>query len=204
MTWQGWLQIALFAALVTAVVRPFGGYIAANVNGGGYVLRVFAPFERLLYWLGGIDPEKEQSWTEYALALLWFHVVYKNGDKIKTLYVLSPNYQAGKDVVAGMTSTYKGKVVGQSLYKVGESDFQAYISKLRAEKPEAVPYSRSGDRKTKPIPRVRSKPREEVMIAGPILPFVPRGLFLGSDQSVIARWHVAFLSDGCESMGLAS
>src|SRR5262245_29834840 len=75
MTWQGWAQIALFAALVTVVAKPFGGYIAANMNGGGHVLRVSAPLERLLYWLCGIHPEEEQSWTGYAMALLCFHVV---------------------------------------------------------------------------------------------------------------------------------
>jgi branched-chain amino acid transport system substrate-binding protein len=76
------------------------------------------------------------SWTNEQTAEASGELL--NGDKIKTLYVLSPNYQAGKDVVAGMTSTYKGAVVGQSLYKVGENDFQADISKLRAHKPQAV------------------------------------------------------------------
>ena len=33
-TWQGWLQIAVFAALVTAAVKPLGGYIARIVDGG--------------------------------------------------------------------------------------------------------------------------------------------------------------------------
>ena len=63
-----------------------------------------------------------------------------NADGVKSLYIMVPNYQGGKDIVAGVTSTYKGKVVGQSLFKMGESDFQADISKLRAEKPEAVFY----------------------------------------------------------------
>ena len=36
--------------------------------------RVFAPLERGLYRLAGIDPAEEQSWIDYALALLWFHL----------------------------------------------------------------------------------------------------------------------------------
>ena len=63
-----------------------------------------------------------------------------NGDGIKSLYVLVPNYQGGKDIIAGVTSTYKGKVAGQTLFKMGETDFQAEISKVRAEKPQAVFY----------------------------------------------------------------
>ena len=39
MTWQGWLQIAVFAALITAAVKPLGGYIARIVDGRGRVRR---------------------------------------------------------------------------------------------------------------------------------------------------------------------
>ncbi len=74
MNWQGWTQIAVFAALITAVVKPLGGYIVRNVDGGGRVQRVFAPLERGLYRLAGVDPAEEQSWVKYALALLWFHL----------------------------------------------------------------------------------------------------------------------------------
>jgi potassium-transporting ATPase potassium-binding subunit len=74
MTWQGWLQIAVFAALITAAVRPLGGYIARNVDGAGKVQRGFAWFEGGLHRLAGVDPEKQQGWVDYALALLWFHL----------------------------------------------------------------------------------------------------------------------------------
>jgi K+-transporting ATPase ATPase A chain len=74
-TWQAWLQIVAFAAMITAAVKPFGGYIARNVTGGGRVQRAFAPIEHVLYRLAGIDPNEEQSWIGYALAILWFHLV---------------------------------------------------------------------------------------------------------------------------------
>ncbi|HSZ93338.1 MAG TPA: potassium-transporting ATPase subunit KdpA [Acetobacteraceae bacterium] len=75
MTWQGWLQIAVFAALITAVVKPLGSYIVRNVDGGGRVLRAFATLERGLYRVAGVDPAEEQGWVDYAMALLWFHLV---------------------------------------------------------------------------------------------------------------------------------
>jgi len=75
MTWRGWLQIVIFAVLITALVKPLGGYIVRTVDGGGHVSRIFAPVERGLYRLAGIDPAEEQSWISYALALLWFHLV---------------------------------------------------------------------------------------------------------------------------------
>lgn len=61
-----------------------------------------------------------------------------NNDGIKNVYVLVPNYQAGKDTVVGLERTYKGRIVDRSYFKLGESDFQAEISKLRAQKPDAV------------------------------------------------------------------
>jgi len=63
-----------------------------------------------------------------------------NADGIKTVWAMAPNYQAGKDVITGFQMTYKGKVAGQTLFKPGETDYQADISRIRAEKPEAVFY----------------------------------------------------------------
>jgi branched-chain amino acid transport system substrate-binding protein len=59
-------------------------------------------------------------------------------DGVKTVYMMAPNFQAGRDNIAGFQRTYKGKVAGSILYKLGESDFQADFSKVRAAAPEAV------------------------------------------------------------------
>jgi branched-chain amino acid transport system substrate-binding protein len=65
--------------------------------------------------------------------------VLMSNDKIKSLYLMAPNYQAGRDIIAGLNRMIKGPdVVGQTLFKLGESDFQADISKVRAAKPEAL------------------------------------------------------------------
>src|SRR5215471_12570467 len=83
MTWQGWIQTIVFAALIIAAVKPLGGYLTRNVGGGGLVQSTFAPLERALYRLAGIEPDEEQSWIQYALALLWFHLA-----DIAVLYAL--------------------------------------------------------------------------------------------------------------------
>jgi branched-chain amino acid transport system substrate-binding protein len=59
---------------------------------------------------------------------------------IERIWLMAPNYQAGKDALAGFERTYrgKGKIVDRTLFKVGESDFQADISKLRAGNADAV------------------------------------------------------------------
>jgi branched-chain amino acid transport system substrate-binding protein len=60
-------------------------------------------------------------------------------DKVESIYLLAPNYQGGKDLVSGVTRTLKGvKIVATDLFKLGETDFQTEISKVRAAKPKAV------------------------------------------------------------------
>jgi branched-chain amino acid transport system substrate-binding protein len=57
---------------------------------------------------------------------------------VKELYVLAPNYQAGKDMVAGLKRYYKGNIVEEVFTKMGQLDYQAEITALRARKPGAV------------------------------------------------------------------
>ena len=73
MTANGWVQIALFAAIIIALTAPVGAYLAAIAEGRRVFLTpVLGPVERGLYWLGGIDPKREQSWVGYAVAMLLF------------------------------------------------------------------------------------------------------------------------------------
>lgn len=57
---------------------------------------------------------------------------------VRELYVMAPNYQAGKDMVAGLKRYYKGKIVDEVYTKLGQQDYQAEITQLRAKKPKAV------------------------------------------------------------------
>jgi branched-chain amino acid transport system substrate-binding protein len=64
---------------------------------------------------------------------------YMNQKGVKTLYLIGPNYAAGKDMLGGVTSTYRGKIVGEDLTRWPDQlDFSAELSKVRAAKPEAV------------------------------------------------------------------
>src|SRR5256712_11339233 len=57
---------------------------------------------------------------------------------INDLYVISPNYQAGKDMVAGLKRYYKGNIVEEIYTKLGQQDYQAEITQLRSKNPKAV------------------------------------------------------------------
>ena len=56
----------------------------------------------------------------------------------KNVYIMAPNYPAGKDALAGFKRFYKGSVAGEVYTKLGQKDYAAEISALRAAKPDAV------------------------------------------------------------------
>ncbi len=54
------------------------------------------------------------------------------------VYVMAPNYAAGKDMVEGFKRYFKGKIVAEVFTKFGQSDYQAEISQIRSANPKAV------------------------------------------------------------------
>ncbi|MFZ5831161.1 MAG: potassium-transporting ATPase subunit KdpA [Planctomycetota bacterium] len=73
MTIHGLLQIALYLGVLLACVKPLGWYMAKVYTGRAPVLGGwFAPVERLLYRLAGVNRDSEMSWRQYAAAVLLF------------------------------------------------------------------------------------------------------------------------------------
>ncbi|MGY3234796.1 MULTISPECIES: ABC transporter substrate-binding protein [unclassified Bradyrhizobium] len=56
----------------------------------------------------------------------------------KRMYLMVPNYQAGKDSVAGFKLDYKGEIVEESYMPLNTLDFQPELSKISAQKPDAL------------------------------------------------------------------
>ena len=56
----------------------------------------------------------------------------------KRVYLLVPNYQAGKDSAAGFKLDYKGEIVEETYMPLGSLDFQVELSKIASMKPDAV------------------------------------------------------------------
>ncbi len=90
---------------------------------------------------------------------------YVSDSGFKNVYLLAPNYPAGKDHLAGFKRYYTGKISGEVYTKLGQSDYAAEIAALRAAKPDAVffflpggmginfikQYSQAGLNKTTPV-----------------------------------------------------
>src|SRR5499427_8646582 len=102
MTVIGWIQIILFCAIVTALVKPLGWYMTRVFSGERTFLSpILRPVESGLYWIGGVDERREQHWLTYTVSMLLFHVggfliIYG----VMRLQALLPFNPAGQSAVA--------------------------------------------------------------------------------------------------------
>lgn len=77
------------------------------------------------------------SWQNDQTPMAMGEVMNQAG--IKNVYVMAPNYAAGKNMVTGFKSTFKGNIVGEDMTKFpSQVDFSAELAKIRAAKPDAV------------------------------------------------------------------
>ena len=61
-----------------------------------------------------------------------------NQRTLKSVFLLAPNYQAGKDSLAGFKRIFKGQIVGENYTKLGQLDYAAELAEIRAAKPQAL------------------------------------------------------------------
>src|SRR4249919_603855 len=72
-TIEGWILIFGFIALTVAAAKPIGAWLHTLYEGRApRGLGWLRPVENLLYKAGGVDPNKEQGWRGYAVAMLLF------------------------------------------------------------------------------------------------------------------------------------
>ena len=75
MTAIGWVQIALYCAIIVALTPVFGGYMTRVFSGERtFLAPVLRPVELVLYRAGGVNEKSEQGWLAYTIAMLLFHV----------------------------------------------------------------------------------------------------------------------------------
>jgi potassium-transporting ATPase potassium-binding subunit len=84
MTINGWLQIFVFLALVLALTKPLGIFMARVFSGERTFLDpLLRPVERLIYRVTAVDEKHEMGWMEYATAMLLF-----SGVSMLVLYLI--------------------------------------------------------------------------------------------------------------------
>jgi branched-chain amino acid transport system substrate-binding protein len=114
----------LLASLKTAVdSQTF--LISANAGPSQLAGELCSPYVFSTSWQNDQTPE--------AMGL------YMNQKGVKSVFLIGPNYAAGKDMLAGVKSSFKGQVLGEE-YTVWPSqlDFSAELSKAKASKAESI------------------------------------------------------------------
>ncbi|OWJ65028.1 potassium-transporting ATPase subunit KdpA [Inquilinus limosus] len=122
MTLNGWIQIAIYCAIVVLIVRPLGGYMTRVFSGERTFLSpVLRPVERVLYAAAGVREDREQHWTGYAFAMLLFSVAG---------FVLLYALQRFQDVLplnpAGMSAVPEGIAFNTAVSFVTNTNWQSY------------------------------------------------------------------------------
>ena len=76
------------------------------------------------------------SWPSEAYSEAAGQYVTSKG--IKNVLFLAPNYVGGQDAATGFKRYYKGKLVDEMYTKLGQLDYAAELSQIRAKQPEAL------------------------------------------------------------------
>ena len=123
MTFDGWIQIALFGLVVALIAKPLGGYMTRVFSGERTFLSpVLVPVERGLYRLAGVDDKSEQSWLVYAVAMLLFSFV-----GFLSLYALM-RFQAMLPFnPAGQSAVEEGLAFNTALSFDTNTNWQSYV-----------------------------------------------------------------------------
>ncbi|MDB5795402.1 MAG: transporter substrate-binding protein [Noviherbaspirillum sp.] len=117
-----------FSNVIMASIKPIveSGTVAIATNGGpspiagaGCAANVFS-----------------LAWQNDGAAEAMGKFVQDKG--VKRVYLMAPNYQAGKDMLTGFKRYYKGEVVDEVYTQVNQTDYSAEIAQLQAAKPDAV------------------------------------------------------------------
>jgi K+-transporting ATPase ATPase A chain len=132
MTANGWLQILLFLAVVLALTKPLGLFMARVFDGERTFLHpVLRPVERLIYRLTGVDEKREMRWTEYAAAMLLFSLVSMLLlyliQRLQGVLPLNPQGLPGVDTAASATGGYVASAFNTAASFTTNTNWQSYV-----------------------------------------------------------------------------
>lgn len=110
---------------------------------------------------------------------------YATDAGIKDVYLIAPNYPAGKDHLAGFKRYYKGKISGEVYTKLGQADYAPEIANIRAAKPSAVFFFLPGGMGINFIKQyAQAGLNKEIPLLGPAFSFDERLLGAVGDAAV--------------------
>lgn len=129
--------------LQTNHVKIFTGTIFTNVA----LAMVGDILDNDAYWIGTNTSPNEYGGKECAPNYFvsgWDETLHAsagvlaNEMGVKKLFLLAPNYQAGKQIIEAVKGAFKGQVVGEIYTSLDQTDFSPEIAKICAAQPDAV------------------------------------------------------------------
>lgn len=118
-----WSNVLLASLKPAADSKTF--IISANAGPSQIAGELCSPYFFTTSWQGDQTPQAMGT--------------YMNSKGVKSVFLIGPNYAAGKDMLAGMESTFTGKVVGRELTTwPAQLDFSAELAKAKAANPDAI------------------------------------------------------------------
>ncbi|MBS0534269.1 MAG: ABC transporter substrate-binding protein [Proteobacteria bacterium] len=121
----GYIWSNVLLASIKPVVDSKTFLISANAGPSQIAGELCSPYFFSTSW--------QNDQTPQAMGL------YMNQKGVKSVFLIGPNYAAGKDMLAGVASTFKGKVVGQELTTwPSQLDFSAELAKAKASGAESI------------------------------------------------------------------
>jgi branched-chain amino acid transport system substrate-binding protein len=121
----GFIWSNVLLASLKPIVDSKTMFVIANAGASQVAGELCSPYVFSTSW--------QNDQTPQAMGL------YMNKKGVKTAFLIGPNYAAGKDMLNGMRTTFKGQIIGEELTKWPDQlDFSAELSKVRAANPDAV------------------------------------------------------------------
>ena len=124
MTGQVWSNLAL--AMMPTLARSQVFFVSPNAGPSVLAGKQCNPWFFNVAWQNDNNHEATGAWVQ------------RQG--FKKLYLLAPNYPAGKDALTGFKRYYKGEVAGEVYTSLEQLDFAAELANLRAAKPDAINF----------------------------------------------------------------
>ncbi|MGI9462710.1 MAG: ABC transporter substrate-binding protein, partial [Aestuariivirgaceae bacterium] len=126
--------------VVTGLIWSHVMLASANsvLNGGKFLISANAGHSKM----AGKNCHKNffnTSWQNDTVPMALGEVLNQEG--VKSVYIMSPNYAAGKDMAKGVERTFKGEIKGKDFTKWGKDaqlDFSAELAKAKASGAEAI------------------------------------------------------------------
>lgn len=135
MTFNGWLQIVLFFAVIVAITKPLGVFMARVFNRERTFLDpVLRPIERLIYKVTRVEETREMRWTEYALSLLLFSAVSMLLlyllQRVQYYLPLNPQKLPGVDSNASATGKFVASAFNTAASFTTNTNWQSYVPEV--------------------------------------------------------------------------